>query len=415
MTSLQMHFSFSHKIQQNLHPPMVDNNPRPAARVDKRPRPEAPPEMSEHDWRFFLSEWAAYKWVTGVKDRTMLDELWSCMTVDLRCLAFDQGDMDSLNTEGQMLTRIKTLAVSVLHEAVHTVALHDAKQAVGESTKAFAARVRGIASNCNLAKDCTCGQKVSFLEETVYHAVLAGLGDQEMQERCTSAAILKTITDITSLVEFCSAEESGKMSAPTTVGALSTYKKVGKGRSGRVKPTQPTTAPQQKGRCGYCSGSAHKDSSWETKEKECRAYNLTCNTCGRQSHLSTCCRSKTRDAGVVTQGAPANPEEGSNAALEFSFYAIQQGTGLETTHSDTIRQQTKAEPKIWHPQLDTNLEATTSGISGHRATARQDEQFLLATSGPVTSFTIPACNLEYECRDGRWGWWETSPRPSPAL
>ena len=64
-----------------------------------------------------------------------------------------------------------------LDAAVHTVALHDARQTAEESTKAFAARVRGIAANCELVKDCSCGVKVSFLEETVYHVVLAGLRD----------------------------------------------------------------------------------------------------------------------------------------------------------------------------------------------------------------------------------------------
>ena len=101
---------------------------------------------------------------------------------------------------------------------MHTVALHEARQSPGESTKAFAARVRGIATNCNLVKTCECSKTVSFLDETVYHVVLAGLHDSDMQERALSAAILKTITDTASLVEFCSAEESGRKCTPTVAG-----------------------------------------------------------------------------------------------------------------------------------------------------------------------------------------------------
>ena len=110
--------------------------------------------------------------------------------------------------------------MSVLHAAVHTVALHEARQSQSESTKAFAARVRGIATNCDLSKACECSKQVSFLDETVYHVVLAG---RDMQERALSAAILKTIKDINSLVEFCSAEESGRKSAPTVGAICSSY------------------------------------------------------------------------------------------------------------------------------------------------------------------------------------------------
>ena len=77
-----------------------------------------------------------------------------------------------------MMERIKSLAVLVLHAAVHTVTLHEAEQGPGESVKTFAARVRGIAANCALKIECTaegCTQMVNYTEATVYHVVLAGL------------------------------------------------------------------------------------------------------------------------------------------------------------------------------------------------------------------------------------------------
>ena len=73
-----------------------------------------------------------------------------------------------------MLKMIKRLSVSILHDAVHTVELHESKLLSMESTKAFAARVRGIATNCNLSKKCACSKEVTFIEETVNHVVLAG-------------------------------------------------------------------------------------------------------------------------------------------------------------------------------------------------------------------------------------------------
>ena len=39
--------------------------------------------------------------------------------------------------------------------------------------------------------------------------VLAGLRDQDLQEHCTAQALLKNITNLSSLVAYCSADESG--------------------------------------------------------------------------------------------------------------------------------------------------------------------------------------------------------------
>ena len=59
-----------------------------AAKIDKKIRPSISPQMTEESWRFFLDEWARYKQYTGVRDQSLLDELWSCMSDELRQLAF---------------------------------------------------------------------------------------------------------------------------------------------------------------------------------------------------------------------------------------------------------------------------------------------------------------------------------------
>ena len=145
------------------------------------------------------------------------------MSDDLKKLVFDQEDVSRINTEAAMMERIKSLAVSVLHAAVHTVTLHEAEQGPGESVKTFAA-------NCNLEIECTaegCTQMVNYTEATVYHVVLAGLHDRELQSRCTAQALLGLITDINTLVAYCTAEESSKLSQAGTVASVrkSTYKK----------------------------------------------------------------------------------------------------------------------------------------------------------------------------------------------
>ena len=296
---------------------------RQSSKVDKRPRPEAALDMTEHEFKFYQSEWNLYKRATKISGQTLVDELWTTMSPDLKKLAFDQGDVESLTTEEQMMARIKSLAVSVLHTAIHTVSLHEAQQLPEESTKTFAARVRGIASDCELQKKCSCGEIVSYTEETVYHVVLAGLRDRELLERCTTQALMKNITDISSLVAYCSAEESGKLGTLGTVGGVrSSYKKQKQG----VRPgnqNKPGPSMTQTGKCRYCGEGPHSSNTSEARSKECRAYGVTCRNCDVKSHLAKVCRAKTKKvsaAVTVLEETEDNPE---NSLSEFAFYGLE--------------------------------------------------------------------------------------------
>ena len=430
LTCMSLHTQQAHPAQGAAGASAASAD-RPTCKVDKRSRPTVSMEMSEHDWRFFLSEWEDYKRATGISGQNMLDELWSCMVPDLKRLAFDQGGKDLLNTEDLMLARLKLLAVSVLHAAVHTVALHEARQMAEESTKAFAARVRGIAANCHLSKDCPCGKKVSFLEETVYHVVMAGLRDRDMQERCLSAAILKTITDINSLVEFCSAEESGRMSTPSTVGGLraSAYKK-GKqtSKSGQQQQQQQRSAA---GRCEYCGGAPHSANTKEVREKECRAWSKECHTCHKAGHLAPVCKSKVKAKVQAAHIEESKVDEGGNVE-EFAFYGLEG----EMPPSSKARRPTAG----YHPgQKGKNnrrypavpKQAPMLPLRGHTAypPRRQspfqkcqnppEDPLLAALNSASSSRSLrlpPLCHIEYvECEDGTWAFKESGPVASPQL
>jgi hypothetical protein len=294
------------------------------AKLDRRARPEASVDMSEHDWRFFESEWEDYKTATGVSGPGRLTELWTCMTDELRRLAFNQGGKSGLSTEALMLARIKELAVTMLHAAVHTVELHEAKQAAGESIRLFAARVRGIAANCNLSKTCGCGS-VSFVEETVYNVILAGIYSEEMQRRALAAAITKTVNNTAELLEFCAAEEASGRTAVSTVAGLRAMSSYRKGRgpaqeSRRERPPQeyqlradPDRPAEPPTTCRYCDGAAHSANGRDVRAKECPAFNVTCAICRYKGHITAC----HRDRGAATRLAPLEQDDpGLDAAVE---------------------------------------------------------------------------------------------------
>ena len=446
---LTMHVQLAHAAAA---PPVP--GPPASAKLDKRPRPEAKQDMSEHDFRFFESEWGRYKRAGGLQGQTLVDELWSCMSSDLKKLAFDQGDIDTLNTEDLMMKRIKSLAVAVLHTAVHTVHLHESKQLPDETCKTFTARVRGTASNCTLSKKCECGKDVSYLEETVYHVVLAGIRDRELQEACTTQALLGNIKDITTLVEFCTAKESGQLGTSGTVGGMkSSYQS--------RKFNQSNEHPAPAGPCIFCGASAgHTDRSRATREKECKAFTSTCSKCNKQGHYTRLCKTKPKVAAVEkdkkkVQDNDTDSKEASNGAVQYGFYGIQHGSWDFPPPASTP--QAKHIPIPTHNRfspLDTieRLPATdpdlpTTQATGRRATAEdtgtpkppkprftrtgrrirrgwshkprpiiaaqlQDAITMYEVDGVESHKAIPLCHMEY---DPILGWQETPPRDSPTV
>ena len=49
---------------------------------------------------------------------------------------------------------------------------------------------------------------MSFVDETCYHVVMAGLADKELREKVLTQAIMGTVKDLSSLIEYTTAEES---------------------------------------------------------------------------------------------------------------------------------------------------------------------------------------------------------------
>ena len=136
-------------------------------KTEKPKRPVLTSNMSESDWVFFQHKWERYKRLSNIDGQVLIDELWACLDSDMERLAFQDGISET--NPDRLLAQINDLAVTTVHPSLHVVELHEAKQSSDETVKAFSARVRGIAANCQLSKICTkrgCTESVSFLEET---------------------------------------------------------------------------------------------------------------------------------------------------------------------------------------------------------------------------------------------------------
>ena len=205
---LQVHASTAHPAQAGAGP-----HHAPAPPVRPKPAPVSRPEIdlgaNEADWRFFTDEFGRHKRSTGIDGQTVLDELWHCQTRALRTL-MQAEDTANLNTEVDLLAKIKSLAVVTLHSAVHLVQLRGVQQGQNEPIRKFVARAKNIASSCNLSKPCSsCQTECSFLDETVFGVVLAGLRDSNIQQKILSLAAMKTIVKLEDLITYVAAEESG--------------------------------------------------------------------------------------------------------------------------------------------------------------------------------------------------------------
>ena len=334
VNSLNQHTTVAHAppVQAPGQPHAVRPKPAPVQ------RPEIDLGTTESDWNFFKAEFERYKRTTGIAGQTVIDELWHCQTKQLRVLLQSDSTTSTLDTEVKLLDKLKSLAVTTLHSAVHLIALRELKQAQAESIRAFIARARSTASNCGLSKPCAgCTTEVSFVEETLFGVVLAGLFDGNIQQKILSLAAMKTITTLEQLATYVAAEESGK-SERGQLGTTNTL--AGIRRQSTYKSRNQSQDRPEK--CRNCGGNSHGDGSYGDRLKLCPAQGKTCSSCQRKHHLSSVCRSGKQVAAAVATENQVSASHGSLAAARddiwdppdspdnLSFFSIQTTTNRDS-------------------------------------------------------------------------------------
>ena len=290
------------------------------------------------------------------------------MDTDLEKLAF--ADNLTETDPEVLLNRIKSLAVTTLHPSIHVVNLHQMRQNNDEPTKAFSARVRSVAANCNLQKLCSgpsCTEMVSYIEETCYHVVMAGLHDQDMKDRALTQAMLGAIKDLPTLVNFATAEESARTTtAKSEISAVNRSKQ-----------------PSAKRKCSHCGQAQHGEFN-KHRLTQCKAQGSKCAKCQRLHHYANMCRSQKLD----TDKKPAQ-----TAAIQEENNDPEVGGFLAAICASTISSVDTAKPVI--QQLRSNSsKVNTIPVPHHTYNAQQKRW----RKGPPKSSPVISVSLKLDRR-----------------
>ena len=214
----------------------------------------------------------------------------------------------SSSDETVVLQNINTLAVRQENIMVARVRLQHMRQDRDEPVRAFAARLKGQAGECNFVKTCTntaCATDIDYSDDMIRDAFLRGIADDEIRLKILGHSNQKlTLEETLQLIE---AKESGKRSAghlltgadTTTTAATSSYRRQERSRL----QGQPHTSPQSNAPCDYCGKPGHGNGR-KVRMRLCIACNHTCTKCGILHHQESVCRKSQRPSSSHTTNQP---------------------------------------------------------------------------------------------------------------
>ena len=240
------------------------------------------------DWETFIHKFETYKKLAGISGDGG-SHLLACLSKDVYSVLFSAyGAGISDLREGDLRENLMKLVVRKKNRMLLVMELLALKQDSDERIINFVSRVKAKARQCNLKLQCTCGQECDYTNDIILYMLIAGLNDQEIQEE------LLTLEDIT--MEKAELKAIAKEAAKYSQSEMS-GDKVGRLKSSYMKNkgSESLKGGQDK-KCRFCGGVWH-----ENRESECKAYNATCNRCGKRGHFRKVCKSKKQSASEVTE------------------------------------------------------------------------------------------------------------------
>ena len=332
---------------RTAHPttaPATAEHQHPAA--EKVHRPTISAQGTTEDWLYFKNRWESYKAATRIDGADVVFQLLeTCDDTIRRDLNRTYGTLIG-ETEANVLSFIKTMAIRPENLMVARMNLQSIHQQRDEPVRSYTARLRGQASVCNYnkSKRCECRRNVSidYSEDMVRDSFIRGLNDPDIQQHILGQANQDMTLEET--LQLAEAQESGKRSSvqllrhtdvQPAVNAASSYKRQNN-KSHTTKPqnqrnTSPpnqhnsneptysnqvnkptTTAPPT---CSHCGQQGHGNGrNPGRRRKSCPAYNHICSKCNNTHHYDHMCRISKRQSHqypnqAVTQDAVYDYED----------------------------------------------------------------------------------------------------------
>ena len=265
----------------------------PTARAEKVKRPSISLAGTTEDWQYFKSRWSDYVKATKLNGTDKIIQLLECCDEQLRKdLTRNTGGSLTGMTEDEVFAAMKNLAVREENTMVARVALHNMKQDRDEPVRAYGARLRGQASVCKFTQKCTgCDASVNYTEAMLKDVLCRGLEDTEIQMDLLGDKNQEMTLE--QVLKFVEAKEAGKRSASRLLLPHATDAVTGSSYRRQKKITTRGPPPRDQELCTYCGSKGHgKSAPTRIRRKECPAYGVVCDHCGRDHHLEKMCRDR---------------------------------------------------------------------------------------------------------------------------
>ena len=333
------------RSKHNIDPDLGVSNSQNQEKAEKIDKPNIKIGITLEEWLFLMNEWSNYKVLSKPSKQNISRILLQCCEVELRknlyCIYGSLGSQ----SEEYVLKVIKEHAVQSENIVVARVTLHEMKQDQDETVRSLLARLKGQARLCNYSVKFkpTCGNcgdeeqeyDVDYTDIQVRDVLVCSLADNEI--RTDILGDMNQDMSLEKMFQLIEAKEMGKKSAtqlsnPHKVSAVkSSYKRETKTpQSKNIHPKNDYKwdhARKPKSRpCNWCGNHGHGNiRDFETRTKNCPAFNHTCKICNIKHHFEKACRGRKNPQLHMTSTSNINADyNDSSFEMEDQVGAIRQ-------------------------------------------------------------------------------------------